>query len=860
MLHTKKRRRSASPAQLSSNKEVKSSGRPSPDSTSDANKNWKQWKRQQSHDYNTHQFLDASATVNAGLFGARRLPEIKILWRRLVQEDLNAVNGGNGRPNYSDDDNRTREGGIRRAGESGGGKISSRHLRRRTNSHRPRRRHRFPHGKTGSDGYDDACLKEDAVSDNGVTDTGRDICAKNISGGPNQTNHVPCRRARRKPALMRASHSGWWQPRMNAQSALPSNDHQYPHNWIPTHLWHAKRFHISPKLFSWSIPLINCNRGSRASLRLASSITSPKCTIQDGTWEIHGCAIKLEARKVDTPAESTQAPSQSLISILQRLCDPEAPFLSDEAILAGKRAGEGIVHEIDSSPLQPIGPATFLFGRLNDNCNDYDDAHVCMLINPAVHQRVVFLISEIIRNCESTSVEVTLSTMPLALLRIRGRAAMSTLREVLGQADNIGLLDDDAHHGTMIDIGVLPPRVEARKSDSNNQSWIKLKCHQPNQAYQHLPHNLASSGWDVLCSPSNCLSLFQSLVIDGGACPIGVVEEARAQLEAYPPVPIFPRDYPDTEEGKRYWDGGTRAASMKNEGGDEKQLIAGCMDWAVIRVCVEGSWGRINTPLKRTIRHWEQQNKKEKRSTKKESVSITRHESAVPQLVTKKSLLGRDTVSIHWESLTPPDNPIVVRGSFGIPFLQLLHSCGRLHSQPGPKATENRCHRRPRRKVLPPHWVVHASPLSKKESDFHSQLCQQLRASLSLPALVRCELLASKGALKIGDLIYPLTSECDDDGSVGSSLNDGAGHADIQSHPSPLGVVTAGGFSPSRGKCHGIGFVGAAKLIDALDVTHGMGISIPQSNGLKKMVLKVMIVSDTSSASCSRSALLSILL
>ncbi len=814
-------------------------------------KNWKQWKRQQSHDYNTHQFLDSSATVQAGLFGARRLPEIKSLWRRLVHEELHEVNEGNVRRNSADDEYRSGEGGVRRAGESGGGKISSRHLRRRTNSHRPRRRHRFPRGDFFSGG-NDACLKEDGVRSD--RSENRDNFGGKFYGGQNQTKHEPCRRSRRKPALMKASHSGWWQPRTNAQSSLP---HQYPHNWIPTHLWHAKRFHISPVLFSWSIPLLHSNRGSRASLRLATSITTPKCTIQDGTWEINGCAMKLEARKIDKPAESTLSPSQSLISILQRLCGSDVPFLSDEAILAGQQAGEGIVHEIDACPLQPIGPATFLFSRLHDDCNEYEDAHVCILINPAVHQRVNFLIRTIL-NDENTSVKVTLSTMPLALLRIRGRATKSTLWEVLGRVGNIDLLDGDVNHGTFIDVGVLPSLVEALTRDSNIQSRIKLKCHQPNQGYQHLPHNLASSGWDILCHPSICSSLFQSFVIDGGACPIGVVEEARAQLEAYPPLPIFPRDYPDTEEGKKYWHGGTRAASVNNEGRDENQSNATCKDWAVIRACVEGSWGRINTPLKRAIRHWEQQNKEEKKSTQKDRVSTARHESVAP-LVLKQCLFGRDTVSINWESLTLSDNPIVVRGSFGIPFLQLLHGCGRLHSQPRPNASENQCHRRPRRKVLPPHWVVHASPLSKKDSDFHSLMCQQLRASLSLPALVRCELYCDgKGALDIGDLIFPLTSQCDDGiGSVGPNLD---GHADVPSHPTPLGVVTAGGFSPSRGKCHGIGFVGAAKLIDALDCTHGMGMAMPQSNGLRMMVLQVMIVSDTSSAGCARSALLSILL
>jgi len=73
--------------------------------------------------------------------------------------------------------------------------------------------------------------------------------------------------------------------------------------------------------------------------------------------------------------------------------------------------------------------------------------------------------------------------------------------------------------------------------------------------------------------------------------------------------------------------------------------------------------------------------------------------------------------------------------------------------------------------------------------------------------------------------------------------------------------VVAGGFSPSRGKSHGVCFVGADKLIDTLDGTdHGMGITLPQSNGRKMMTLKVMVVRDSSSTGCRRYALLSILL
>jgi len=185
---------------------------------------------------------------------------------------------------------------------------------------------------------------------------------------------------------------------------------------------------------------------------------------------------------------------------------------------------------------------------------------------------------------------------------------MSTLQNVLGHAENMGLLDGIANHGTLISLeGGLTSALQSVSTKADNQSWIILKCHQPNQLFQHLPHNLASSGWDIICHPSISAPLFQSFVVDGGACSVGVVEDARAKLEAYPPLPVFPRDYPDTEDGRRYWDGNMTMAEVKSEEGCDEQAIAVSKSWTVIRACIDGSWGRINTSLKRTIRHYEKQ-------------------------------------------------------------------------------------------------------------------------------------------------------------------------------------------------------------------------------------------------------------
>ena len=79
--------------------------------------------------------------------------------------------------------------------------------------------------------------------------------------------------------------------------------------------------------------------------------------------------------------------------------------------------------------------------------------------------------------------------------------------------------------------------------------------------------------------------------------------------------------------------------------------------------------------------------------------------------------------------------------------------------------------------------------------------------------------------------------------------------------PLPLGVVVAGGFSPCRGKCHGVGFLGAARFIEALDGSvHGMGMATPQMSGKKQMMLRVKVMCSSSTVFAVRYALVSLLL
>ncbi|KAL7454833.1 hypothetical protein ACHAWC_006430 [Mediolabrus comicus] len=470
-----------------------------------------------------------------------------------------------------------------------------------------------------------------------------------------------------------------------------------------------------------------------------------------------------------------------LISMMQKITDVTT-CLSDETVTSGQRATEGVIHQIDSFPGGIVGPGTFIFKHItNENDSSNNAVHLSVFVHPAIKLQVTTIFSTLVDSQEKDSdINVTVSsTESYSLLRVRGTSSTITLANVLPL--NWADISNDAN-GNAIEHGtLLKTNVQCESSTAYTQ--LIIKCHKPNQQYQHLPQNVACSGWDIFCHPSVGDKLFQTFVCKGG-CAIGLVEDARAQLEAYPPLPIFPRDFPDSRNGRLYWEGDPAT-------NDETQPNS----WALIRSCIEGSWGRNNRVLSR--------HRRECRDGKSPKDEVPQ-----PSKLIMGNISGRRSLRINWSRLVSPTNDepvIIVRGSFGIPFLQLLHGCGRLHKkQTDSDSTRQTKQRRPRRPVRPSNVAINAPSLSKEEKIAHSKTCQQLSESLSLPALLRCELFFDgKGSPSVGDIIFSLSEK------PGEELT--------------LGLVVAGGFSPSRGKAYAVAFVGAAKFIGALDGTqHGM--------------------------------------
>jgi hypothetical protein len=161
---------------------------------------------------------------------------------------------------------------------------------------------------------------------------------------------------------------------------------------------------------------------------------------------------------------------------------------------------------------------------------------------------------------------------------------------------------------------------------------------------------------------------------------------------------------------------------------------------------------------------------------------------------------------------------VAVRGDFGQPFVVAIKgSCGNYTpKEAGPASLElpsssnsdqrAKKRRRNRRPARPKNQVVLSPPLSRAFRANLGDYCQKLSSSLSLPAVLLVHLRAvGNGKIRPGMAITCAGNACPTAAAAGI-----------------LGRITAGGFSTSRGVCHGIGVVGAIRLLDYMGKTTAM--------------------------------------
>jgi hypothetical protein len=331
-------------------------------------------------------------------------------------------------------------------------------------------------------------------------------------------------------------------------------------------------------------------------------------------------------------------------------------------------------------------------------------------------------------------------------------------------------------------------------------------------------------------------------------CVIGLVEDIHLKLECEPPIPIFPRDFVDTYQSQIYWKGRTFDTHDGSSIGaiqTNVQQPAILKDWLFVRHQFEGGWGRVRMHVTPTRTKYQQ------------------HVDFCSLVKTQQDETATNVVSLdEWDNIDAEGttstvqqvvDPIVVRGDFLTPFFEALHSCGRI---PTTKyLLDDSCinevpshhgRRRKRRNGSSEKACVFSEKLSNKEREPALAQYHLLLSSLSLPAALLVHVrLIGEGTIDPGMFIHgcDFNKNCDDDGD--DDGDDGNNYDDATDRKRPLGRITAGSFSPSRGVCHGIGVVSAASMLSYLtrccnNESQG-GMLVRLINGTKSLQLSVMV-------------------
>ncbi|KAL7565136.1 hypothetical protein ACA910_021517 [Epithemia clementina (nom. ined.)] len=804
-------------------------------------------------------FCDATTSVVASTFAASRLEEIQTLYHHTVSADNGHNDGRQEQHRYPQTQPYALDTALdSNAYRSQACRTASRHLRRRATSHNPRgrRRHRYPLADFTRARVDD-CTGGGAV-DGAATDDSEVVAPSDKRNVTQQQRpeikpdsvdeETPTKKSRRSRrnnrSWLKSQHEQWQEPVqfLHSMQAVPekpassleanTNDKDsqpkttddstktdnHPCHWIPTHLWHAKRFHME-QLWGWKVPMLHINRGAKAALRLCRE---GKCLVQDTSWRMQPICCTLKTRRSMSSNNNNNNPAAT---VFNRLI-PEFPYFPPAPLTEGSKdsklvAGQGMFHELDQSPLAAIGPVQWLIvqdpnlwlgwkdgdqslgseNQADSNCEQGNHGNQTLCHCYSIY---LFVHPAIFASCWS-SLKRVLSLLPLLTLG----TIMSDVRLVKGGLSCLSLRGHSARECLTKSVEALCGReqcgvasttlINIMKEGTNlidvemGGTTERICVVTVNQRDGTRIWNHGVNGIDVLCRHSCAAQLFLALVLQGGACPIGLTEESHLCLESQPPIPLFPRDYPDTAAGRAYWGVKIR----KSEDGTKKAVSSDAInakiacpvvidDSAVLRQYLEGGLGRVSAS------HGRQQ---------------------------KLAIDWTAFVTMNLQSCSSDPVVVMMRGLFVKPIADLVCCMTGVsrkeESQKGvdidllnDKKEHETKHKR-RRPSKNPTDYVRVPPPGLKEIGLFQINCRNLLQSLSLPAtlLAHVRIEDGEGALVAGAALM--------------SLSPPQGTAVVKSDDRLLlGYITTGAFSHNRGRCHGLAVLGAARFLEELSRAH----------------------------------------
>lgn len=148
--------------------------------------------------------------------------------------------------------------------------------------------------------------------------------------------------------------------------------------WLETHIWHAKRFHLVD-FCGWRLPDRSCQRGFRASYRDAVR----HCVVQDLSFYV---CVEL------------RGPEEALLERLNVLCQRNvSQTFSNTKILSGTFEGRATLYEPGTYPLGCLGTVRFTY---RPKIEGEKDRILWIWIHPALEAKVLEILRRLFEMTE----------------------------------------------------------------------------------------------------------------------------------------------------------------------------------------------------------------------------------------------------------------------------------------------------------------------------------------------------------------------------------------------------------------------------------------------------------------------------
>jgi ribonuclease P/MRP protein subunit POP1 len=139
--------------------------------------------------------------------------------------------------------------------------------------------------------------------------------------------------------------------------------------WLETHIWHAKRFHMSESTYGYRLPMFDNVKCKRAVYKCLSKYA---CVHDESYHVCHELSGKLE----------------DLLEGLSKLCSSQTGLtFAAKIYVNGQYEGSTILYESNKYPYNCIGPVRFLWKSETDQ-NNNNNKTIWIWSHPSIHKQV----------------------------------------------------------------------------------------------------------------------------------------------------------------------------------------------------------------------------------------------------------------------------------------------------------------------------------------------------------------------------------------------------------------------------------------------------------------------------------------